>query len=286
MLADCLGLPEVPAPTELLGAARVRALLAKHGVRPSRALGQNFVIDPNTIRKTLAIADLGSNERVLEIGPGAGSLTVALAGAADSVVAVEYDERLVGLLQEVLQSHANVEIVHEDAKELDFSTAAATTLVANLPYNIAASMVLKTLEQAPSIRTLTVMTQKEAGERLAASSGSKAYGIASVLVAYYGAATVAGTVSRRAFWPVPRVDSVVVRVERGEEPQNVERETFYLVVKAAFSQRRKTLRNSLAKLAGTVAAAEALLGRAGIDGGRRAETLEVDDYIALAKQVS
>ena len=267
---------------ELLGAARVRGLLERHKVRPAKVLGQNFVVDPNTIRKTLAIARVSPTDKVLEIGPGAGSLTLGLAASAPSVVAVERDERLIPVLHEVLKGLPHVEVVHADALSLNLGSARATSLVANLPYNIAALVVLKALEEAPEIGALTVMTQKEVGERLAASPGTKAYGATSVLVSYFGEARVASSVSRKAFWPVPRVDSVIVRIDRRAQRDDVDTQAFFKVVKAAFSQRRKTVRNSLTDLAGSSTRAENMLSGAGVEPSRRAETLSVDDFLRLA----
>lgn len=271
--------------TDFLGAARVRELLTKHEVKPARVLGQNFVVDPNTIRKTLSVARVSPTERVLEIGPGAGSLTLGLAASAPSVVAIERDGRLIPLLNEVLSDRRNVEIVHDDALKADLSATRATSMVANLPYNIAALLVLKVLEEAPEIRSLTVMTQKEVGERLAARPGTKTYGATSVLVAYFALARVEAQVSRRAFWPVPRVDSVLVRIDRRPEVDEGLRQSLFKIVKAAFSQRRKTLRNSLAELAGSPSAAEDLIGQAGIDHARRPETLSLDDFLMLARRL-
>ena len=271
--------------TDFLGAARVRELLTRHGVTPSRALGQNFVVDPNTIRKTLSVARVSPTDRVLEIGPGAGSLTLGLAASSPSVVAIERDDRLIPLLEEVLSNRRNVEIINGDAMEADLAATRATSVVSNLPYNMAALLVLKVLEEAPEIQSLTVMTQKEVGERLAAGPGTKTYGATSVLVAYFALARVEAQVSRRAFWPVPRVDSVLVRIDRRPEPDQESRQSLFEVVKAAFSQRRKTLRNSLAELAGSASAAEDLIRQAGVDPSRRPETLSLDDFLMLARRL-
>jgi 16S rRNA (adenine1518-N6/adenine1519-N6)-dimethyltransferase len=275
----------VTDPVPLLGAARLRALLDEHGVRPTKSLGQNFVIDPNTIRKTLAVADLGPDERVLEIGPGAGSLTLGLASAADHVVAVERDARLIPVLRSALGHTVNVDVVQADALALDLGSFKASSLVANLPYNVAASVVLKALEEADSIRSLTVMVQREVGERLAAAPGTKAYGATSVLVSFFASARVAATVSRNAFWPAPNVDSVIVRLDRSPTLPTVDRDAFFEVVKGAFSQRRKTIRNSLGAALGSNETAERVLALAGIDAAARAESLAPEDYLALAKQM-
>ena len=271
---------------ELLGARRLRALLAAHGVTPRKSLGQNFVIDPNTIRKVVSCADLRGEETVIEIGAGAGSLTLALASVARRVIAVELDGRLLPVLEESLGSAPNVEVVQGDALTFDFAAAGASKLVANLPYNIAATLVLKVLEEAASIDVLTVMTQKEVGERLAAAPGDAAYGATSVLVAYWGRAKVAARISRRAFYPVPNVDSVVVTVSREGRPGAPRPDAFYRVVKAAFSQRRKTLRNTLASLAGSAAAAEEGLRAAGVDPDARAEELSAAAFLAITRVVT
>lgn len=271
---------------ELLGARRLRALLDAHGVRPSKALGQNFVIDPNTIRKVVEAAGLRGTEDVLEIGAGAGSLTVGLASAARRVIAVELDRRLLEVAREVTAPLSNVEVVAGDALELDLAPIAATRLVANLPYNVAATVVLRVLEEAPQIESLTVMTQREVGERLAAEPGSKVYGQTSVLAAYWATARVAARVSRRAFYPVPNVDSVVVLLERRARLPDVDRAAFYAVVKAAFGQRRKTLRNSLAALAGSAGAADGAVRAAGLPDMTRPEQVGLDGFVALTTGLS
>ena len=268
---------------ELLGARAVRSLLDRHGIRLKKSLGQTFVVDPNTIRKVVAIANVGADDHVLEIGAGAGSLTVALAAAARRVTAIEIDQRLAPVLAEVTGSLGNVDLLMGDAMELDLEAGGPTRVVANLPYNIAASVVLRVLGDAPSIADLTVMTQREVGERLAARAGSDPYGLTSVLVAFHGSAEVAGRISRNAFFPVPGVDSVIVKIERRAEPE-VDRETFYRLVKAAFGQRRKTLRQSLAMVAGSPAEAEKLLSGAGLDPGARAEEIPPAGFVALARR--
>lgn len=268
-----------------IGARRLRTLLERHGVSPARPLGQNFVIDPNTIAKVVAAAQLGPGEHVLEIGAGGGSLTVALARAAGRVTAVEVDARLLPVLRETLAGCDNVTVVHGDARALDLNAFGAGALVANLPYNIAATVVLRVLESAPGIAALTVMTQREVGERLAAAPGSKVYGATSVLCALHARARVVAPVSRRAFFPAPNVDSVIVRLERTPPPA-ADPEAFRRVVKAAFSQRRKTLRNALAALAGSPDAAAAALVRAGLDPGARAEQVGPEGFAALARELA
>jgi 16S rRNA (adenine1518-N6/adenine1519-N6)-dimethyltransferase len=269
-----------------LGARALMDALARHGVRPAKSLGQNFVVDPNTIRKVVAAAKLQETDRVLEIGAGAGSLTVALASCAH-VIALERDPRLIPVLEELFAGAPNVDVVEADALHVDLGTFGANRMVANLPYNIAATLVVKTLDEAPDVDVSTVMTQREVGERLAAGVGSKAYGLTSVMVRFFARAEVVARISRRAFYPIPNVDSVLVRVTRettkGEA--GVDKDRFFSVVRTAFGQRRKTLRNSLGPLAGSASAAEELLARAGIDPGLRAEDLDVDAYIAIARSL-
>ncbi|MDQ3767147.1 MAG: 16S rRNA (adenine(1518)-N(6)/adenine(1519)-N(6))-dimethyltransferase RsmA, partial [Actinomycetota bacterium] len=261
---------------QLLGARRLREVLARHDVRPTKRLGQNFVVDPNTIRKVLAVADLHPEDSVLEIGAGAGSLTLGLAGGVRNVVAVECDPRLVRVMREMLKDTNNVDVVEADAMRLDLGSVVAGKLVSNLPYNVATPLVLRALEQAPGISHLTVMVQKEVGQRWAAGPGSKVYGQVSVMVAYWTEPEVVGEVSRRAFWPVPSVDSVIVRLVRRPAPSGVDRRTLFAVVRSAFSQRRKTLRAALGPLVGSMQLAEDLCRASGVASSARAEdtTLE------------
>ncbi|HYY45014.1 MAG TPA: 16S rRNA (adenine(1518)-N(6)/adenine(1519)-N(6))-dimethyltransferase RsmA [Actinomycetota bacterium] len=270
----------------LLGARRVRGLLDKHGVTPRRALGQNFVVDPNTIRKAVAAAGVAGDDVVLEIGAGAGSLTVGLASAARRVIALEVDPRVLPVLEEAVAGLDNVTVVQADALHYDFTSSEASAIVANLPYNIAATLILKVLEEAPQIRAITAMTQKEVGERLGAAPGGKEYGATSVLVAFRARARVVAEVSRRAFYPVPNVDSVLVRIDRRQERPHVDEGRFVQVVKAAFAQRRKTLRNALAAVAGSPAAAERALAACGIDPSARAEDVDVEGFAALAGELA
>ena len=266
----------------LLGARALRELLDESGVRPKKRYGQNFVIDPNTIRKVLDVADLGASSHVLEIGAGVGSLTLGLAAASERVTAVEVDERLVPLLERSLSAVSNVTVVGEDVMRMDLSSLDADAVVSNLPYNLAASIVLKVLMEAPSVRSLTVMAQREVGQRLAASPGSKIYGQTSVLVAFYAQARVAANISRRAFFPEPDVDSVLVRVDRAPHP-DVDPDLFRKVVRASFEQRRKTLRNSLSALGRDTASAFAA---SGVAPDARAEDVDLDGYVALTKALS
>ena len=270
---------------ELLGAARLRDVMRRHRVTPKKSLGQNFVIDPNTIRKVVAASGVEKGDAVIEVGAGAGSLTLALAAVAERVVAIESDGRLLPVLDETVGGIANVEIVHADARVFSYEDVDARALVANLPYNIAAHVVLRVLESAPQVLSLTVMTQREVGERLAARPGTKSYGLTSVLAAYFARVTVVGSVSRRAFWPEPNVDSAIVRIERITSPA-VPYERVALVAKAAFAQRRKTLRAALAEVAGSADAAQVLLEASGIDPGARGEQLGLEEFVTLAEGLS
>lgn len=259
-------------------------MLDAHGVRPSKSLGQNFVVDPNTIRKVVATSGVGPADRVLEIGAGAGSLTLGLAAAAGHVVAVEFDRALHPVLAETLAGVTNVEVVHADATKLDWASVDADALVANLPYNIATPLVLDALGAASTLRTMTVMTQREAGERLAAAPGSKTYGHVSVVVAFYGSATVAAPISRRVFFPEPNVDSVLVRIVRRDEPRGDGRRLFALT-RAAFSQRRKTLKSSLAGAVPDPTRLPDALRAVGVTPTARPEELGIEEWLALESQL-
>jgi 16S rRNA (adenine1518-N6/adenine1519-N6)-dimethyltransferase len=269
---------------ELLGARRLRRLFAEHEFVPRKRWGQNFVIDPNTIRKVAEVADVERGDHILEVGAGAGSLTLELAARAERITAIETDERLAPILAATVGSLPNVDIVFGDALTIDLAGIDVNRMVGNLPYNIAATVVLRVLESAPGIADLTVMTQREVGERLAAGAGMDAYGLTSVLVAYWGRAHVAARVARNAFFPTPNVDSVVVRMERCTPP-DVERERLFAVVRAAFSQRRKTLRNSLAGMTGSVPTAEAALRAAAVDPTARPETVDLAGFVAIARSL-
>jgi len=264
-----------------LTATQVRELLARHDVRPSRALGQNFLIDPNTARRIVRLAGVAPGARVVEVGPGAGSLTVALADAGAHVRAIELDKRLVPVVRDVAGDR-DVEVVAADALALDWAAAlegGVWVMVANLPYNVATPVVLRALEEAPMIERFCIMVQREVGERLAATVGDRAYGAVSAKVAYYAEASVVGTVSPNVFWPKPKVESALVHLVRRAAPlvavHDVDR--MFGLVRAGFATRRKTLRNTLA---GTIDADA--FARAGIDPGARAETLTLDDWARLS----
>jgi 16S rRNA (adenine1518-N6/adenine1519-N6)-dimethyltransferase len=264
----------------------VRELLAAYRLRPTKALGQNHLTDPNTARKVVRLAGVEPGETVLEIGPGLGSLTLALRAAGARVVAVEADERLLPALAEALGDDPEVEVVAGDALRVDLAKLApdATRLVANLPYNVAATIVLRVLTDFPSFERLTVMVQREVGERLAAAPGTSAYGATSVKVAALAEARVLAPVGRKVFLPEPHVDSVLVGFERRRHPAaaGVPWQTLDRVIEAAFSQRRKTLRNSLRTLGLPQEEVEALGRAARVDLGLRAERLDVAAFAALA----
>jgi 16S rRNA (adenine1518-N6/adenine1519-N6)-dimethyltransferase len=271
----------------LLTPGRVRALLAAHGLRASRALGQHYLVDPNTARKVVRLAGVVAGETVLEVGPGLGSLTLALREAGARVVAVEADARLLPALAEVLGGDPEVRVVHADAVRADLAGLApdANALVANLPYNIAATLVLRVLTDHRQYRRLTVMVQREVGERLAAAPGTGAYGATSAKVAALAQARVLAPVSRKVFLPEPHVDSVLVGLTRRQHPAvaGLGWAALGSVIEAAFSQRRKTLRNALRTLGLGPEQVEALGATAGVDLGLRAERLDVPAFAALAR---
>ena len=278
--------PEAPA---LLTPGRVRELLARHGLRPSKALGQHYLADPNTARKVARLGGVEPGETVLEVGPGLGSLTLALRQAGAAVVAVEADARLLPALAEVVGDDPLVRVELADALRVDLAAVAPTArrLVANLPYNIAATLVLKVLAEAPAIAYQVVMVQREVGERLAAAPGSPAYGAPSAKLAAQATARVLAPVSRRVFVPEPHVDSVLLGVSRRQHPAvaGLDPAALRRVIDAAFGQRRKTLRNALRGLGLDAAGVEALGRASGVDLGLRAERLDVAAFAALARHV-
>ena len=267
-----------------LTGSRIRELLDRHGIEPSRALGQNFVIDPNTVARIVRLAGVQPGDPVVEIGPGLGSLSVALVDAGARLVAVEVDRYLVPVLSEVLAG-TSARVVAADARGLDWepvlAAAPAWKVVANLPYNIATPLILDLLDTRPELTSYLVMVQREVGERLAAGPGSKTYGIPSVRVAYWGRAEVVGRVSAEVFHPRPRVDSVLVRIERQSEPTvDADPARLFDLVRAGFGQRRKMLRRSLAGRVSPQA-----FERAGLEPTARAEDLSVVQWAALAAEV-
>jgi 16S rRNA (adenine1518-N6/adenine1519-N6)-dimethyltransferase len=268
-----------------LGGADVRRLMAAHGLRPSKAMGQHFVSDPNTIRRIVKLAGVDASARVVEIGAGLGSLTLELGRTGAEVVAVEIDRRLVPVLREVVGGLPNVRVVEDDGLRLDWQRLLGErrlwALVANLPYNVATPVVIRTLEEAPGVRSMLVMVQREVGERLAALPGDPAYGAVSVKVRYWAHAALAGTVPPTVFVPRPSVESALVRVDRHDSPAVppgvVSYRRLCAVVNAAFGHRRKMLRRSLAG----VVAPEAFEA-AGVAPTARAEELDVVQFGALA----
>ncbi|MDQ1588390.1 MAG: rRNA (adenine1518-N6/adenine1519-N6)-dimethyltransferase [Microbacteriaceae bacterium] len=275
---------------KLLGPAEIRDLAELLGVTPTKKLGQNFVIDANTVRRIVRVAGVDAGDSVVEIGPGLGSLTLGLLEAGASVVAVEIDGRLAEQLPLTVgvQAEAPVAerltVVHQDALRVTELAGQPIRLVANLPYNISVPVLLHFLEHFASIRAGVVMVQSEVGQRVAAEPGSKIYGAPSVKAAWYGSWRTAGQVSRQVFWPVPNVDSILIAFERHEvEPgDEVLRRRTFEIVDAAFQQRRKMLRQSLSALLGDSATASAALIRAGVEPTSRGEQLTVDDFIAIA----
>ena len=281
----------------LLGPVEVRALAAELGLRPTKRLGQNFVHDPNTVRRIVRSAELSADDVVLEVGPGLGSLTLALLPEVAAVLAVEIDPvlaaRLPATVAERAPALAERLVVHAaDALRLraaDLTADAAgaggpglpTALVANLPYNVAVPVVLHLLAELPGIRRGLVMVQAEVAERLAAAPGSRVYGVPSAKLAWYAAARRAGPVPRAVFWPVPGVDSGLLAFDRHDPPPG-DRAAVFAVVDAAFAQRRKALRSALAGWAGSPAAAEAVLRAADVDPRARAETLTIAEFARIA----
>jgi 16S rRNA (adenine1518-N6/adenine1519-N6)-dimethyltransferase len=267
----------------LLGPAEIRELAARLGVTPTKKLGQNFVHDPNTVRRIVAAAGLTPDDVVLEVGPGLGSLTLGLVGGAAHVHAVEIDATLAAALPSTVASD-RLTVHHVDALRVtaaDFQPA-PTMLVANLPYNVAVPVVLHLLAEFPTLRGGLVMVQKEVADRLVAAPGSKIYGVPSVKLAWYADARAAGRVPPAVFWPVPNVDSGLVAFTRHAAARDVPRAAVFAVVDAAFAQRRKTLRAALAGWAGGPDRAEKILSAAGIDFRARGESLSVAQFAAIA----
>jgi 16S rRNA (adenine1518-N6/adenine1519-N6)-dimethyltransferase len=275
---------------ELLGGADIRQMADALGVVPTKKLGQNFVTDPNTIRKIVASAKLSENETVVEIGPGLGSLTLGLLEVAEHVISVEIDAKMAAAIEKTAATRAagrKFSLVTQDAMKVTELPADPTALVANLPYNISVPVLLHFIETFPSLRHGLVLVQTEVAQRLAAKPGSKVYGGPSAKLAWWADANMAGSVSRSIFWPIPNVDSSLVYFAKRDEPMGSEdlRVKTFAVIDGAFSQRRKTLRQALADLAGSPAEAEALLVKAGVSPQARGEQLVIDDFIRIAKQL-
>lgn len=269
-----------------LGPAEVRDLAELLELQPTKKLGQNFVVDANTVRRIVTAAGVSETDTVLEVGPGLGSLTLGLLSAGATVIAVEVDSRLAAQLPktvDLLRPGSRLSVLEADAMTITELPAEANRLVANLPYNISVPVLLHLLQTFPSLQAGLVMVQAEVGNRIAADPGSRVYGGPSVKAAWYGRWRTAGHVSRQVFWPVPNVDSVLIGFERREEPigSEAERRATFGIVDAAFGQRRKMLRQSLAGLFGREASN--VLERAGIDPTRRPEELSVQNFLAIAR---
>jgi 16S rRNA (adenine1518-N6/adenine1519-N6)-dimethyltransferase len=272
----------------LLGAGEIRELAAKLDLKPSKSLGQNFVHDANVCRKIVRTAGVTASDIALEIGPGLGSLTLAMLEEAQSVIAVEIDARLANQLPITAVSHTErahlLTVINEDALTLKTLPADPTVLVANLPYNVSVPVFLHLLEILPSLRSGVIMVQAEVADRLAAKPNSKEYGIPSVKAAWWADVTGAGSVSRNIFWPQPNVDSKLVAFTRRATPGDEElRKKVFAIIDLAFAQRRKMLRSALSSMYGGSAAAEAVLTQAGIDPTLRGESLDIHSFCAIAK---
>lgn len=278
----------------LLGPAEVRRLAEELGVRPTKKLGQNFVHDPNTVRRIVDTAGVTDEDVVLEVGPGLGSLTLGLLPAARAVTAVEVDPVLAQRLPRTVGEHApgladRLRVVEADALRLNAEqltsggNPAPTTLVANLPYNVAVPVVLHLLAELPSVRHGLVMVQSEVADRMAAAPGSRTYGVPSAKAAWFADVRREGPVPRSVFWPVPNVDSGLVSFTRTEPPSSVARERVFAVLDNAFAQRRKTLRSALSGWAGSAARAEELLRAADVDPSARGEQLTINDFVRIAE---
>jgi 16S rRNA (adenine1518-N6/adenine1519-N6)-dimethyltransferase len=274
--------------TNLLGASEIRELAAQLDLKPTKKLGQNFVVDSNICRKIVKLAQVGKDDIALEIGPGLGSLTLALLDSAQQVVAVEIDDRLAKQLPITVENHGfknkNLMVINQDAMQLREISIKPTVLVANLPYNISVPVLLNTLEHFPSINRGVVMVQSEVAERLAAKPNNKQYGSPTVKANWWSSLSLSGSVSRSVFWPVPNVDSSLVRFDRhpplGSENERV---ATFAVIDQAFAKRRKMMRAALNQLTGTDS--EKLLLDSGIDPTIRGEALSVAQFFQIGKQV-
>lgn len=277
-----------PHESLLLGPVEIRSLLAAARITPTKRLGQNFLHDANTIRRIVRTAGVRPGTQVLEVGPGLGSLTFGLIEAGAQVTAVEIDPVLARSVAARAARHGvedRLTVVVGDAVRLrDVPGPAPELLVANLPYNVSVPVVLHLMEALPSLAGALVLVQAEVGQRLAARPGSKIYGVPSVKAAWYADVSLAGSVAPSVFWPVPNVDSVLVRLVRRPPPDtDAARTRVFGLVDAAFAQRRKMLRSTIAATAGSTEAATAALAAAGIDATARGETLTVDDFVRLAR---
>ena len=273
----------------LLGAAEIRALAQSLDLKPSKSLGQNFVIDANVCRKIVRTAGVSADDIALEIGPGLGSLTLAMMEEAKAVIAVEIDPRLAQQLPITVAAHSNssekLTVIHHDALTIKKLPAAPTVLVANLPYNVSVPVFLHLLEIFPTLRSGVVMVQAEVADRLAAKPNSKEYGIPSMKAAWWADVSNAGSVSRSIFWPAPNVDSKLVGFTRRATPgDEALRKQVFAIIDLAFAQRRKMLRSALSSMYGGSSAAEVVLSSAGIDPTLRGEALDIQAFCKIAKQ--
>lgn len=276
--------------SQLLGPVEIRELAAALDVTPTKRLGQNFVHDPNTVRRIVAAAELSPDDRVIEVGPGLGSLTLGLLDEAAHVTALEIDDRLAQQLGNTVQLRApgaahKLDIVHMDALKTTQRDVQGepTALVANLPYNVSVPVLLHLLAEFPSIRRVLVMVQKEVADRLAAKPGTKIYGVPSVKAAFYGEVSQAGTIGKHVFWPAPNIESGLVRIDVDPARDRSVRDKVFPLIDAAFAQRRKTLRSTLAPVYGSAVEAEEALRAVGIDPGLRGEKLGVEDFVRLGE---
>ena len=281
--------PTAAAPAPLFGASDIRRLAEEIGIRPTKTLGQNFVIDGNTIRRIVSVANIGPAETVLEVGPGLGSLTLGLLDAAQTVVAVEIDPVLAAKLPETVrawrpEAAGSFHLVQADAMKVISLPVEPTAIVANLPYNVAVPVVLHLLQHFPSLQHGLVMVQDEVADRLAAGPGSKTYGVPSVKAAWYSSMRKAGVIGMNVFWPAPKIHSGLVAFTRREPPvTTATREQVFAVIDAAFAQRRKTLRAALAGWAGGAAEAERCLIAAGVDPTARGEVIDIHAFARIAE---
>ena len=277
--------------SNLLGAAEIREIAERIGVRPTKKLGQNFVVDANTCRKIVKSADVGATDVALEIGPGLGSLTLAMMESAREVIAIEIDDRLSAELPETAKRHGfdtgKLTIINEDAMNVSTLPIEPTVLVANLPYNVSVPVLLRFLELFPTLRSGVVMVQSEVADRLVAKPNSKTYGSPSVKATWWADLSSAGTVSRSIFWPVPNVDSSLVRFVRHQSAgDEALRKVVFKIIDAAFAQRRKMMRAALSDMCGGSAAASLIIEASGIDPTIRGEALELADFIKIAITLS
>ena len=279
---------------ETLSASEIRKLAESLNLNPSKSLGQNFVVDGNTCRKIVRLAELKSDDVVLEVGPGLGSLTIALLASARNVVAVEIDNRLATQLPKTISMHdialaEALTVINDDALNVSRTNPVPTALVANLPYNVSVPVILHIMEKFPSIEHGIVMVQAEVADRLAAPPGSKVYGVPSVKLKWWADSHIASQISREVFWPVPRVDSSLLaftRRHRSESDDEALRIRTFAIIDSAFAQRRKMLRSSLGTFLGSSESASQYLSAIGIDPTSRAENLTLDQFISIARGIS